>query len=332
MTHPHPSPAGTAPEAWARAILGTAVTLEPIAGDASTRSYLRVHGAPDGPLVVMVVPGDAEALQRYLEVARRLAAAGVRVPAVRAADPARGLALVEDLGATHYLDVLSPADADGLYGAALDTLLRIQRDASPAGLPPYDEALLRRELAIFRQWYLEVHCERALDPAGAAAWEAACDALVENALVQPRCFVHRDYHSRNLMWRGDGGPGVLDFQDAVHGPVTYDLASLLLDCYVAWPQQRVRHWALGHRDALVAAGLLEPTTDATFMDRLVLMATQRHLKAMGIFARLHHRDGRDGYLKDIPRTAAYVRAAARAHPALGPLERLVGPPAAGRRG
>ncbi len=317
-----PAPRATSHEleAWARRVLGSERPwLEPIAGDAGTRLYFRVHGWGDEALVVMYDPHQPEALARYLDVRQRLATAGARVPAIRAGDPATGRLMISDLGTTHYLDVLDAATAPSLYGAALETLLRLQRDAATAGLPPYDEALLRRELGIFREWYLGVHLQRRLGPAEEACWDAQCDLLVANALAQPVAFTHRDYHSRNLMTGGEGGPGVLDFQDAVTGPVTYDLASLLLDCYVAWPRPRVREWALAYRDRLAAAGVMAPTDDDVFLRWFILMATQRHLKAMGIFARLHHRDGKSGYLGDIPRTAAYVKAAAREYPELAPL-------------
>ncbi|MDZ7751508.1 MAG: phosphotransferase [Gammaproteobacteria bacterium] len=316
-------------EAWTRGVLGSARPwLEPIAGDAGTRLYFRVHGWHGEALLVMYAPDQADALGRYTDIRDRLAAAGARVPTIRAGDAAAGCLVISDLGTTHYLDVLDATRAPSLYAAALDTLLGLQRNAATAGLPPYDEALLRRELGIFREWYLAVHLQRHLSRAEEAAWNTQCDLLVANALAQPVAFTHRDYHSRNLMYLDEGGPGVLDFQDAVLGPVTYDLASLLLDCYVAWPRPRVRQWALDYRDRLATAGVLDPADDGVFLRWFVLMATQRHLKAMGIFARLHHRDGKSGYLGDIPRTAGYIRAAALEYPELAPLVPWLGDPSA----
>lgn len=333
MTQPavQPDPALLA---WTRRLLDTpGLGLEPCAGDASSRSYFRVRGHGDEPLMVMSAPGQAEGVKSYLEVGRRLAAAGVRVPAVKAADLGRGWLLIEDLGAVHYLDVLAPDNVEGLYGAALDTLLDIQVGVPAAGLPPYDEALLRRELGIFEEWYLGAHLGHRLHGSEAAGWQRCCDLLVASALEQPRTFVHRDYHSRNLMVLAETtAPGVLDFQDALHGPVTYDLASLLFDCYVAWPRAQSVGWALAHRDRMVTTGVMEAVDDRRFLRWLLLMATQRHLKAMGIFARLHHRDGKSGYLADIPRTAGYVRAAVAVYPELAALEPLIRAAAAAAEG
>ena len=210
---------------------------------------------------------------------------------------------------TTYLQALrdSAQDADRLYRDAISVLVAMQVKLGTNGLPMYDEALLRTELGIFREWLLQRHLNITLAGDDLVAWEATVEQLVSSALAQPRVFVHRDYHSRNLMLGAPGAPGVLDFQDAVCGPLTYDLVSLLRDCYIQWSPDKVRRWVGWYRDSLGQTALAEQLPDADeFIRAFDLMGAQRHLKAAGIFARLLHRDGKPGYLADVPRTLGYV--------------------------
>ncbi len=298
-------------------------TLAPASSDASFRRYFRV--TRDGEsLILMDAPPEREDSRPFVELAARLAAAGVTVPRVLATDLARGLLLVTDLGSTHYLAALTGGESpQRLYGDALEALLRMQTAVPTRGLPAYDEGLLRRELGVFREWYLGRHLGVTLTPDQARGLAAAEDALVGGALEQPRAFVHRDYHSRNLMLLAEGNPGVLDFQGALVGPVTYDLVSLLRDCYVAWDTDFVRETALGYGRRLEAAGVIPRTDPEVFLRWLDLTGAQRHLKAAGIFARLHHRDGKPHYLADIPRTLGYVREVAGRRAELGGLGELL---------
>jgi len=291
----------------------------PASSDASFRSYFRV-ATPRGSVIVMDAPPEHEDSHPYVDVAERLLAAGVNVPAILAADPDQGFLLLDDLGDNLYLAQLDEDNADALYGDAIEALVAMQSRTRCEGLPDYDEALLRREMRLFPEWLLERHL--GLETAAAQAdLTAAFDALVDAALEQPRVFVHRDYHSRNLMRTRDNNPGILDFQDAVVGPVTYDLVSLLRDCYVAWPTERIEQWIAQYRRRAAEAGIETGDAD-TFRRWFDLMGVQRHLKAAGIFARLYHRDGKPGYLADIPRTWGYISALLGRHDELRPLARV----------
>lgn len=286
------------------------VDWQPVTGDASRRRYFRIH-TPTRSFIAMDAP-PPEQPGRFVQVAELMRSAGIRVPRIHAVDLERGFVLLEDFGDRTYLAVLSDASADALYRAALDTLLRLQTGIDPAtcGLPSYTGALLRRELAIFRDWLLHRWLDEDVNE---GLWNGVVELLVANALEQPQVCVHRDYHSRNLMHL-PGGPGVLDFQDAVVGPVTYDLVSLLRDCYISWPEDRVGCWRGEYRLALSRSGLtVDPGQWQVWFD---LMGAQRHLKAAGIFARLWLRDRRAGYLADIPRTLAYVIRVCRRYPRL----------------
>ena len=313
---------------WARDVLGDpGAALRPLAGDASFRRYFRVHAAA-GTWAAMDAPPEREPLGPYLAATGLLAQAGVHVPAVRARDTARGFLLLEDLGDAQYLARLTPDAADGLYADALAALVRIQT-LPRSGLPPYDEALLQYELDLFSEWYLGRHLGLALSAAERELLRTAEQLLIERALAQPRVVVHRDYHSRNLMVAAPN-PGVLDHQDAVWGPVSYDLVSLLRDCYVAWPEARVRGWIGEYRTRARAAGVLDTAVDqARLLEWCDWTGVQRHLKAAGIFARLCHRDGKPGYLADVPRTLAHARAECARVPELAAfgafLERLPPP-------
>lgn len=306
---------------WARTVADRPFeALLPVSGDASFRRYFRLR-FDDRSWIAVDAPPEQEDSRPFVALAARLGEAGLHVPRVLASDLGRGFMLLTDLGDTLYLDALNPASADDLYGAALDALLRLQ--AIPAtDLPAYDAALLMREMELFRDWYLQRHLGVVLDAPAHAVLDVSFAALCEAALAQPRVFVHRDYHSRNLMVCAPN-PGILDFQDAVHGPVTYDLVSLLRDCYIAWPEAQVEAWVEAYRLRALAVGLLPATDAATFRRWFDWMGVQRHLKAIGIFARLQHRDGKPAYLQDIPRTLGYVRQVAGRYPELRALVGLL---------
>lgn len=305
---------------WLRDILGVAnLELAPASSDASFRRYWRLRQG-GRTLIVMDAPPEQEDCSRFVAIAGQLRAIGLNAPEVFAQDLDRGLLLLGDLGERSYLDALDEANCERLYGDALAALATIQACGPTDGLPVYDGPFLRRELAIFQEWLLDRHLGLRPSAAEATMLDAAWDCLVNNALEQPQVSVHRDYHSRNLMVVPAHNPGVLDFQDAVVGPVTYDLVSLLRDCYIAWPEARVREWASGYFELAVQSGVLEQGHEGRFRRWFDLMGVQRHLKASGIFARLYHRDGKPGYLADIPRTLGYVVEVAAAYPELAQLE------------
>lgn len=279
--------------------------IAPASADASFRRYFRVTRAGLASLIVMDAPPGKEDVGPYLRVAAMLRDMGVHAPHVLDRSARDGFLLLSDLGTTMYLPELAkPGRADALYADALAALVIIQSRGvqAAAELPPYDEKLLRFEMSLFPDWLLQRHLSLALTPRETQVLQAGMDALVANALEQPQVFVHRDYHSRNLMVCAGANPGIIDFQDAVRGGLTYDLVSLLRDSYIAWPQERVVGWALDFRRLAVAAGMSAGRDDAQFLRWFDLMGVQRQLKVGGIFARLHHRDGKPGYLADIPRT------------------------------
>jgi aminoglycoside/choline kinase family phosphotransferase len=299
--------------------------LEPASSDASFRRYFRAW-VRAATYVVMDAPPEKEDVRPYLKVSGLLESLGAHVPHVHERDIPRGLLLLEDLGATLYLERLRAGDdPGGLYGDALGTLATVQLRGAEAAkeLPPYDAAALARELALMPEWFLGRHL--ALD-LGAAEREllAASEAfLIAEALAQPQVFVHRDYHSRNLMVTGKRNPGVLDFQDALHGPVGYDLVSLLKDCYIEWPRARVEQWVSEFRAQLHAAGGPAGRSGGEFLRWFDLVGVQRHLKVLGIFARLWYRDGKAGYLADLPRTLDYVRDSCARYQELAELGRFL---------
>ncbi len=297
--------------------------IEPASEDASFRRYFRVR-SDDGSLIVMDAPPEREDPERFVDLARALARIGLHVPEIVHTDVAKGFVLMSDLGSTLYLDVLGEDTVERLYGDALGALVVLQacgpRDYSP---PPYDRGLLWAEMELFRRWYLERHLAVALDASQRRLLDEAFALLADAALQQPRVWVHRDYHSRNLMVTAAHNPGVLDFQDAVIGPVTYDLVSLLRDCYIAWPRERVEGWALGYHDLALQTGILRERDEEQFLRWFDLMGVQRHLKASGVFARLNHRDQKPGYLGDIPRTLGYVRDVASRYGELASLGQLL---------
>jgi len=294
--------------------------LQPASSDASFRRYFRVT-APDGNFIAMDAPPDREKLEPFIKVAGLLREAGVRAPEIFQQNLGDGFLLLEDFGNQNFLDSLNPDSADALYQGALDSLFTLQnhRSLQDAALSRYDEALLRRELDIFSTWFIGDYLDLDIP---ADIWETLQSLLIESALSQPVTFVHRDYHSRNLMVLPDGLPGVLDFQDAVLGPITYDLASLLRDCYIAWPPAQLDAWLQAYRQRLVLAGLIDCDA-ALFRQWFDWMGLQRHLKAIGIFSRLHLRDGKSGYLADIPRTLNYVAEVCAAYPELAEFGRFL---------
>ena len=257
----------------------------------------------------MDAPPEQEDCLPFLRVAGYLEAMQLNAPRIIEANLDEGFLLLSDLGSRQYLDALldDTATAPELYADAIQALLAMQRRgaAYQSQLPPYDDTLLRFELSLFHDWLCGTHLDVEFSDKAEQAWQDSCDLLVENALDQPQVFVHRDYHSRNLMLTAVGNPGMLDFQDAVEGPLTYDLVSLLKDCYVQWPAEQVWQWALEFYNGLDAA-VRERIDEEQFRRCFELMGAQRHLKAAGIFARLCHRDGKSAYLADVPRTLSYI--------------------------
>jgi aminoglycoside/choline kinase family phosphotransferase len=295
--------------------------LEPVSGDASFRRYFRGH-SERGSWILVDAPPDVEDSHPFVTVALRLAAIGVAVPQVFATDLVQGFMCLEDFGTELLWTRLAAAQnapalvptADQLYRSAFAQLLLIQRcDALAPPLPAYAPALLLREMRLFSEWFCAGLLRQPLDVAEQALVERAFAVLVEAAQAQTQVFVHRDYHSRNLMYRGSAAPGVLDFQDAVRGPATYDLVSLLKDCYIEWPRAQVNAWALEYAAAAQAHGILPQYTPARFLRDFDLMGAQRHIKVLGIFSRLWLRDCKPAYLRDIPLTLRYLTTVVAEH-------------------
>jgi len=298
-----------------------AARIEAASADASFRRYFRAW-LPDGSTrVVMDAPPDREDIGPYLRVARLLKGVGVHVPDVHAVDIGRGFVLLEDLGSTPFLlELRKPGRAPALYQAALDTLARIQIGGREAAreLPPYDAEALRRELELMPEWFCVRHLQITLEPAERELLECTFLWLIDQALAQPTVFVHRDYHSRNLMLLPHDKIGVIDFQDALSGPVGYDLASLLNDCYIAWSRTEIESYVLAYRQGLLTRGVsdLAGSSDREFLRWFDLIGVQRHIKILGIFARLWWRDGKTSYLDDLPLTLEYLCDASARHVAL----------------
>jgi N-acetylmuramate 1-kinase len=325
--------------AWARSTLGDPdLTLAPASADASFRSYWRTQ-YPNSQgerqsWIVMDSPPAQEDPRPWLEIGDRLSAAGLHVPAVRAHDLQQGFLLIEDLGSALYLPALNDDTVDALYGDAMDALLRMQTSVDVIGMQPYDQAFLRREMEIMPEWLLGKHLGHALDADDADVLEAAFVVLLDSALEQPRRFVHRDYHSRNLLIvepdssgakiPGLLSPGIVDFQGALRGPITYDLASLLRDCYIVWDRERVEGWVDAYRLRLQAAKSIDATVDRErFLRWFDLIGLQRHIKVLGLFCRLGYRDGKLSYLDDLPRVYDYVISVASGYPELTGLVALL---------
>ena len=336
----HPDPRRAQLEAWLAALPAPhhaapgSFTLAPASADASFRRYFRLTRSDGNAQIVMDAPPTHEDCRPFVAIARVLGDAKVNVPTVHAQDLEQGFLLLSDLGESTYLTALNAflgddseanaAAAQPLYRAALSALVAIQQ-ADATSLPPYDDALLRRELELFPEWYLGKHLGITLDAKQRAALDTIFNALIDNHLAQPQVFVHRDYHSRNLMQTSthlNSQPGVLDFQDAVRGPITYDLVSLLRDAYIEWPEAVQLDWAIRYWEAARTAGLPIQAAFDDFYRDFEWMGLQRHLKVLGIFARLYHRDSKDGYLKDLPLVLRYARKVCERYGVFRPLAKL----------
>ncbi len=318
---PHADARAEARTRWARTATGdAALVLERASMDAGFRSYWRGETA-GGTRIVMDSPPDKEDVRPWLRIRALLQAGGVRVPQVLAEDTDAGFLLLEDLGRDTYLHVIDETNADALFDAAVDQLLKLQAVPPPDDLPAYDEALLARELRLFDEWFLGRHLGVTLDCADLEAIDLMYRRLIDAALAQPQVLVHRDFMPRNLMPAADG-PAVLDFQDAVRGPIAYDALSLFKDAFLSWPETRVDGWLGRYHARAAAAGLPVPPL-ARFRRDADWIGVQRHLKVMGIFARLNQRDGKPKYLADAPRFLAYLDGVLPKYPELAPLATLL---------
>ena len=307
-------------------------SLRPASSDASFRRYYRLDVVPalqdklGATLVAMDAPPERENVPAYIKVAGLLREAGVSVPEIIAQDLENGFLLLSDLGTTTYLDALDHDNASVLYAEALESLAKIQQASRPDVLPEFDRSFILRELNLFPEWYIGKHLGAVLTDVQATQLNQVFEAIAANILSQQQVFMHRDYHSRNLMHVNDGSlpnPGILDFQDAVYGPITYDIASLLRDAYVQWDEELVLDWVIRYWQRAKQLGLpVNPDIDAFYRD-FEFTALQRHLKILGIFTRLHHRDGKDQYLGDLPTVLDYVRKTANRYKELKPLIRLL---------
>jgi aminoglycoside/choline kinase family phosphotransferase len=330
MTVPPTDPRLALLARWLAATLATEdFALAPASADASFRRYFRVtfatpHTLAAGAttLIAMDAPPPREDCRPFVRVAGLLADAGVHAPRVLAQDLERGFLLLTDLGTTTYLAALDAANADVLFRDAITSLLQWQLATRAQVLPQYDDALLRRELELFPEWYMGRHLGETLTAPERAALTNVFGQIIASNLAQPSVFVHRDYMPRNLMVCAPN-PGVLDFQDAVCGPITYDVASLFKDAFVSWPEERVLDWTIRYWERARQAGLPVTTDFAAFHRDCEWMGLQRHLKVLGIFARIRHRDGKPGYIEDAPRFLAYVRPVAERYREFAPLARLL---------
>lgn len=310
-------------------------SIAPASADASFRRYFRATFADGSTRVVMDAPPQHEDCRPFLHIGKLFEDAGTHVPHVYAQDLEQGFLLLSDLGGTTYLQALTPDNAQTLYGAATKALVKIQLATRENELPPYDETLLRRELNLFPEWYVGKHLGVTLGDKQLAALEKVFRCILDNNLAQPRVYVHRDYHSRNLMYVKefaqdfprakdiDINPGILDFQDAVYGPITYDLASLFKDAYIRWDEEHVMDWLIRYWEKARRAGLPVHGDFGEFYRDYEWMGMQRHIKVLGIFARLCHRDGKEGYLKDMPLVMEYLRRACERYIELKPLLNLL---------
>ena len=298
---------------WIREVFGDVqYTLEPASEDASFRRYFRVL-SDHWRYIAVDAPPEKESNEAFVEVTHLLEAEGLPVPHIHYSLLDSGYFLLDDFGNTLFLDILDTENVDRLYGNALDALTVMQQIPANS-LPRYSQELLLQEMELFQQWFLAKLLDKKLSESTEKMLHNVFAQLKQNALVQPQVFVHRDYHSRNLMKIDANWPGIIDYQDAVCGPVTYDAVSLLRDCYIQWSPDRVNAWALEYKERLMETNMACEVSDETFMKWFDLMGIQRHLKAIGIFARLSLRDKKTGYLKDIPRTLGYVKSVAPNYP------------------
>ena len=296
-------------------------TLAPASADASFRRYFRASFT-DSTLIVMDAPPQQEDCRPFIHVAKLFAQAGVNVPEIIAQDLNQGFLLLSDLGKITYLEALNTDSNRLLYQDACNALIRIQLASKPGNLPAYDEAMLLREMRLFPEWYIDKHLKINLNEKQQALLESTFHKIAQNNLAQPSVYVHRDYHSRNLMVTAPN-PGVLDFQDAVYGPITYDLVSLFKDAYIGWREADTLDWLIRYWENARKAGLPVHADFGEFYRDYEWMGVQRHLKVLGIFARLYHRDGKEGYLKDMPLVMNYLRKACERYIDLKPLLKLL---------
>ena len=310
-------------EIWLKTLLGEqAFTLSVASADASFRRYFRVH-LSDKTLIAMDAPPPQEDCTPFVKVAKLLCDAGLIAPEVIAQDLARGFLLLSDLGDDTYLSALNNDTALKLYGDATDALIKMQLKSQPDALPPYDAALLTREMQLFPDWYVAKHLKFELNAEQQTALNNTFELLNKNILSQGLVTVHRDYHSRNLMITKENNPGVLDFQDAVYGAITYDLVSLLKDAYIQWDEEQVIDFAVRYWEKARKLKLPVPNDFSEFYRDFEWMGAQRHIKVLGIFARLSIRDGKDGYIKDMPLVLHYLRKVCERYVELRPMLRLL---------
>lgn len=295
--------------------------LTTASADASFRRYFRVHLA-DKTLIAMDAPPPQENCEPFVRIAKLFGEAGVHVPQVLAQDLAQGFLLLSDLGDVTYLSQLNDTTASALYHDASQALIKLQLASKAGVLPDYDDVLLTREMQLFPDWYIAKHLGISLDEKQLAVLNSTFALLNKNILSQGQVYVHRDYHARNLMVCDDN-PGVLDFQDAVYGAITYDLVSLFKDAYIRWDEEKVIDWLVRYWQVARKQGLPVPTDFSEFYRDFEYMGVQRHIKILGIFARLYHRDGKDGYLKDMPLVMDYLRRACERYIELKPMLRLL---------
>jgi aminoglycoside/choline kinase family phosphotransferase len=295
-------------------------TLTAASSDASFRRYFRWEGEGKS-FVVMDAPPPQENCKPFVDIAFLLAKSGINVPKIYAEDLERGFLLLNDLGNKTYLDVIDGENADALFSDALQALLAFQQLPMVAPLPSYDVALLRRELELFPEWYVKRELGVEFDSAQQQQWQQISDLLIDSALAQPKVLVHRDYMPRNLML-SEPNPGVLDFQDAVYGPVTYDVTCLFKDAFLSWHEERVRGWLENYWQQASALNIPVQSNFEDFLRASDLMGVQRHLKVIGIFARICHRDGKPRYLADVPRFFSYIEAVIARRPELAELQAL----------
>ncbi len=278
------------------------IELVPVSGDASFRKYYRVIIGNDS-YIVMDSPTDKEPPEQFIEVTKHLVSIDVHVPQIFYENKQDGVLIIKDFGDTNYLDILNAENADLLYREAIDALIEMQEKSTKANLPEYDRPLLLREMALFEDWLINEMLGIKLTSMEQGKLSSLKELLVINALGQKQVFVHRDYHSRNLMYLKMSNPGIIDYQDAVIGPISYDLVSLLKDCYIKWPLEKIEAWCEYYFEK---STFTKGQRFDEFMKEFHLMGVQRHLKASGIFARLKYRDGKANYIKDIPRTLSYI--------------------------
>ena len=307
---------------WARhALSNDNIGLETASSDAGMRSYWRTTGLSPSH-VVMDAPPGLDDVRPWLAMRDLLQAGGVRVPAVLASDPAQGLLLLEDLGGPTLAQAIDTANADAAMHAAIAQLITLQSITPPPQMPVFGPALLQRDAGLFEQWFVHTHLGLQLDCAQAEQLQLVQQRLIDNALGQPQVLVHRDYMLRNLM-PADDGPAVLDFQDMVIGPVAYDVASLMRDAFLSWPESQVAAWVDHYHRQALAAGIPVPHDATRFARDVDLIGVQRHLKILGIFCRLHYRDGKSRYIADLPRFIQYLDVVVPRHAALAPLGELL---------